>query len=83
MENAAARVRDHLEPLISGDHAPVLEPASAIESAPRLRGNAAGWAREAALLLERRSRRASGQDVHLPGHISASTLVDLGEDPAG
>lgn len=83
MENAAARVRDHLEPLISGDQAPVLEPASAIESAPRLRGNAAGWAREAALLLERRSRRASGQDVHLPGHISASTLVDLGEDPAG
>jgi DNA helicase-2/ATP-dependent DNA helicase PcrA len=46
-----------------------------------LRGNAAGWADEAALLLERRFRRAGGQDVHLPGHISASTLVDLGEDP--
>lgn len=48
-----------------------------------LRGHAADWAREAALLLERRSRRAGGQDVHLPGHISASTLVDLGEDPGG
>jgi DNA helicase-2/ATP-dependent DNA helicase PcrA len=32
--------------------------------------------------LERRSSRARGQDVHLPSHISASTLVDLGEDPA-
>ncbi|WP_197273623.1 RecB family exonuclease, partial [Arthrobacter sp. ZBG10] len=25
---------------------------------------------------------AHGQDVHLPSHISASTLVDLGEDPS-
>ena len=47
-----------------------------------LRGPAAGWAAEASLLLERRSTRARGQDVHLPSHISASTLVDLGEDPA-
>ncbi|NUP60204.1 MAG: ATP-dependent helicase, partial [Pseudarthrobacter sp.] len=54
------------------------------EDGPRapLTGPAAGWAREAALLLERRTRRSSGQDVHLPSHISASTLVDLGEDPA-
>ncbi|PTT62055.1 3'-5' exonuclease, partial [Arthrobacter sp. HMWF013] len=29
-----------------------------------LRGAAAGWAKEADLLLERRSRRAGGQDVH-------------------
>ena len=50
------------------------------EGAP-LTGPAAGWAREAALLLERRARRSAGQEVHLPGHISASTLVDLGEDP--
>ncbi|MHA7288305.1 ATP-dependent helicase [Arthrobacter sp. MDT3-24] len=83
MEGAAARVRAALEPLDPEDFVPVLEPVSANESGPRLRGTAAGWAREAALLLERRSRRASGQDVHLPGHISASTLVDLGEDPAG
>ncbi len=48
---------------------------------PELTGAAAGWAREAALLLERRARRSSGQDVHLPTHISASTLVDLGDDP--
>jgi DNA helicase-2/ATP-dependent DNA helicase PcrA len=47
-----------------------------------LRGNAEGWATEAALLLERRFRTAGRQDVHLPGHISASTLVDLGEDPS-
>ncbi|WP_314191356.1 ATP-dependent DNA helicase [uncultured Arthrobacter sp.] len=45
-----------------------------------LRAQAAGWDREAALLLERRARRARSRDVHLPGHISASTLVDLGED---
>lgn len=49
---------------------------------PELPGPAAGWAREAALLLERRARRSSAQDVHLPTHISASTLVDLGEDPS-
>jgi DNA helicase-2/ATP-dependent DNA helicase PcrA len=49
---------------------------------PVLRGPAAGWAKEAATLLERRSRRSVVQDVHLPGHISASTLVDL-EDDAG
>ncbi|MBT2549893.1 ATP-dependent DNA helicase [Arthrobacter sp. ISL-65] len=47
-----------------------------------LRPQAAGWEREAALLLERRLRRARSRDVHLPGHISASTLVDLGEDAA-
>ncbi|WP_324642502.1 UvrD-helicase domain-containing protein [Pseudarthrobacter sp. LT1] len=48
---------------------------------PGLTGAAAGWAREASLLLERRARRSGGQDVHLPTHISASTLVDLGDDP--
>ncbi|VXB18811.1 UvrD-helicase domain-containing protein [Arthrobacter sp. 8AJ] len=48
---------------------------------PGLTGAAAGWAREAALLLDRRARRSGGQDVHLPTHISASTLVDLGDDP--
>ena len=29
---------------------------------------------------DRRSRRSTVQEVHLPGHISASTLVDLEED---
>ncbi|MFP5311460.1 MAG: UvrD-helicase domain-containing protein [Actinomycetes bacterium] len=48
---------------------------------PGLTGAAARWAREAALLLERRARKSSGRDVHLPTHISASTLVDLGADP--
>ena len=83
MESAAARVRAALESLLPGDSASAQESSLADESGRKLRGNAAGWAREAALLLERRSRRAGGQDVHLPGHISASTLVDLGEDPAG
>ena len=50
------------------------------ERRPALRGPAAGWAKEAATLLERRSRRSVVQDVHLPGHISASTLVDLDDD---
>lgn len=83
MESAAARVRALLESLPPGEPASAYESPLADESGRKLRGNAAGWAREAALLLERRSRRAGGQDVHLPGHISASTLVDLGEDPAG
>ena len=85
MESAAARVRAALGapgaqwPTVDGD-----TPDHAAEAPGRtLRGNAAAWAREAALLLERRARRAGGQDVHLPGHISASTLVDLGEDPEG
>ncbi|MBT2522684.1 ATP-dependent DNA helicase [Arthrobacter sp. ISL-28] len=46
-----------------------------------LQPRAANWSREASLLLERRARRARSRDVHLPGHISASTLVDLDEDP--
>ena len=47
----------------------------------QLRGVAGSWAREAAMLLERRFRRSTVQDIHLPGHISASTLVDLNDDP--
>ncbi|MBT2596834.1 ATP-dependent DNA helicase [Arthrobacter sp. ISL-72] len=50
------------------------------EQARQLRGVAADWEREAALLLERRLRRATVQDVHLPGHISASTFVELSDD---
>ncbi|SFT38119.1 ATP-dependent DNA helicase [Arthrobacter sp. ov118] len=69
MEAAAARVLAAMHS--GGDH----------ERKPVLRGPAAGWAKEAATLLERRSRRSVVQDVHLPGHISASTLVDLEDDP--
>jgi DNA helicase-2/ATP-dependent DNA helicase PcrA len=57
---------------------PELEPQRG--DAPVLRPQAANWSREASRLLERRSRRARSRDVHLPGHISASTLVDLEED---
>lgn len=73
METAAARVMAAMEDSRRGR-------AAARES--ELPGVAAGWAREAALLLERRARRSSARDVHLPTHISASTLVDLGEDPS-
>lgn len=78
MESAAARVLAALE-----SEAPeaALTPGDG-EHRRLLRGPAAGWAGEAATLLERRLRRTSVQDVHLPGHISASTLVDL-EDDAG
>ncbi|WP_445153855.1 ATP-dependent helicase [Arthrobacter sp. Hor0625] len=82
MDAAAARVRERLEQ--AGP--PALPSPGAAPSAPRpgtLRGPAAGWAQEAARLLERRSRRSAVQDVHLPGHISASTLVDLDDDAAG
>lgn len=79
MEAAAGRVR---EALAAG---PDTEPAAdsdAGEGPRQLRSFAANWAKEADLLLERRHRRATVQDVHLPGHISASTFVDLGDDPA-
>lgn len=92
MESASARVMAALEDCHRGRAAgredageeggvpPVLD--AGLLPAPELPGVAAGWAREAALLLERRTRRSSAQDVHLPSHISASTLVDLGEDPS-
>jgi DNA helicase-2/ATP-dependent DNA helicase PcrA len=94
MDSAAARVLAALDasstrggpgarPTLSGEGVAGGGSGPAGEPGRKLRGNAAEWAREAALLLERRSRRAGGQDVHLPGHISASTLVDLGEDPEG
>ncbi|MFE4227662.1 ATP-dependent helicase [Arthrobacter sp. NPDC056886] len=87
MESAAARV---LQAMDAGPDGHVVSDADTVAALshpgggrrPVLRGPAAGWAREAATLLERRSRRSVVQDVHLPGHISASTLVDL-EDDAG
>ncbi|MCU1519416.1 MAG: helicase UvrD [Pseudarthrobacter sp.] len=92
MEAAASRIRaavdgHALDPHAKDPQARDSQPAgagpdpAAAHNAAVLRGPAAAWAKEAALLLERRSKRAHGQDVHLPGHISASTLVDLGEDP--
>ena len=83
MEAAAERVLRILGPDESAALASALD-STADDGGHRrhLRGPAAGWASEAATLLERRSRRTTVQDVHLPGHISASTLVDL-EDDAG
>ncbi|MDI3212503.1 ATP-dependent DNA helicase [Arthrobacter sp. AL12] len=81
MQSAAASVLASLD-------SNVLQDAAAGPGAPgpdkrrALRGPAGGWASEAATLLERRSRRTAVHGVHLPGHISASTLVDL-EDDAG
>ena len=87
MESAAARVLQAMDagPDSHVDSDSAAAPAHAGGDGgrrPVLRGPAAGWASEAATLLERRSRRSVVQDVHLPGHISASTLVDL-EDDAG
>ncbi len=85
METAAARVLAALGNQ-DRDAVPFLHPPEAPpgQAGPgrELTGVARGWAREAALLLERRTRRSAGREVHLPGHISASTLVELREDPA-
>ncbi|UKA61659.1 ATP-dependent helicase [Arthrobacter sp. FW306-04-A] len=85
MEAAATRVREAIEGLRVDSaiviEAPLASPPSRT-SVPQLRGAAAGWAAEAGLLLERQLRRKPIQDVHLPGHISASMFVDLGDDPA-
>ena len=72
---AAPGVSLHGDAVHGGDMQPAagLEPGSGDNRT--LRPFAARWAGEAALLLERRSRRARSRDVHLPGHISASTLV--------
>ncbi|TLM86836.1 ATP-dependent DNA helicase [Pseudarthrobacter sp. NamE5] len=84
MELAAARVLQAIK--ADGQGLPAALPGAGTAGGtapvptPDLPGPAAGWAREAALLLERRARRSAGQDVHLPTHISASTLVDLDEN---
>jgi DNA helicase-2/ATP-dependent DNA helicase PcrA len=82
METAAAKVLAALGNPAGGQVPGTVEAARA-DAGPgkELSGVARGWAREAALLLERRARRSAGRDVHLPGHISASTLVELREDP--
>lgn len=76
METAAARVRAELETV---PRAPLLSEARGSGSTG---STVLPWAKEAALLLERRARRSHRQDVHLPGHISASTFVELSDDPA-
>jgi DNA helicase-2/ATP-dependent DNA helicase PcrA len=82
MQAAAARVLESLDSGVLLRHAPAVPGAPGPDKRRPLRGPAGGWASEAATLLERRSRRTAVHDVHLPGHISASTLVDL-EDDAG
>jgi DNA helicase-2/ATP-dependent DNA helicase PcrA len=76
MEAAAARVRAALE---SVAQEPLLPERA---RTGHTGGTPPAWAKEAALLLERRARRSHGQDVHLPGHISASTFVEFSDDPA-
>jgi DNA helicase-2/ATP-dependent DNA helicase PcrA len=51
-------------------------------SETRQGGRAAAWAREAELLLAHRAEAQDETAVRLPEHVSASTLVALGEDPA-
>ncbi|MFJ6026080.1 ATP-dependent helicase [Pseudarthrobacter sp. NPDC092424] len=76
MEAAAARVRAALESVPQESLLPETGGTGHPGTTPPV------WAKEAALLLERRARRSHGQDVHLPGHISASTFVELSDDPA-
>lgn len=77
MEMAAGRVREAM-----AAETPEIAAGDSEAGQPRQSRSPAGnWAREAALLLERRHRRSAVKDVHLPGHISASTFVDLGDDP--
>ena len=77
----------HTDTVLHADavHGGDMHPAAGVErgsgDSRTLRPFAARWAGEAALLLERRARRARSRDVHLPGHISASTLVSLDENP--
>ena len=83
MQSAAERVLQSLDSGVLQDAGgPGAAAAGGATGTARrqLRGPAGGWAHEAATLLERRSRRSAVQEVHLPGHISASTLVDLEED---
>ncbi|MGW9414380.1 ATP-dependent helicase [Arthrobacter cupressi] len=86
MDAAAERVRQAIDAL--GPGAPLCPPedagASGAGPSPRrtlLQGAAAGWAEEADLLLRRSRQRKPVQDIHLPGHISASMFVELGDDP--
>jgi len=95
MDAAADRVRQVIEALRPGDalylpEAPAGSDASrpadhsgdgAVAPRRALRGAAAGWAEEADLLLKRSRQRKPVQDIHLPGHISASMFVELGDDP--
>lgn len=90
METAAARVLTRLDTAANSNTEEQLPEAVKQQRAgltqlsaeqKQLKGVAGSWAREAAMLLERRFKRSTVQDVHLPGHISASTLVDLNDDP--
>ena len=86
MDAAADRVRRAIDGLRPGDPLCLPEdPAGPGGAAPLrgavLYGAAAGWAAEADLLLKRSRQRKPVQDIHLPGHISASMFVELGDDP--
>nr|WP_245413054.1 ATP-dependent DNA helicase [Arthrobacter celericrescens] len=96
MDAAADRVRQAIGALRPGEPLYLAEapagpdgpsgldsPSAAGAVAPRraLHGTAAGWAEEADLLLKRSRQRKPVQDIHLPGHISASMFVELGDDP--
>ncbi|MDP5227186.1 MULTISPECIES: ATP-dependent DNA helicase [Arthrobacter] len=60
--------------------AEVADPESPPVSPGTVRGTA--WLDDALLLLASRERQPRRHEVRLPGHISASTLVELGKDPA-
>ncbi|WP_246036128.1 ATP-dependent DNA helicase [Sinomonas susongensis] len=62
--------------------APGDEPSARAAGIARgLTPRAGRWLREAELLLAQRERHADDDGVRLPEHLSASSLVALGEDP--
>ncbi|MCZ2403203.1 ATP-dependent helicase [Paenarthrobacter sp. Z7-10] len=71
---------------VEASAAAVLQERAALQADATLRGadprlRNPRWGTEAALLLARRRLAADSLEVELPGHISASLLVELGDDP--
>ena len=75
---AALHRREDAGPAAAREQAQDDETPTADGMGPR----AATWRREAELLLAERVRTEESSHVRLPEHVSASTLVALGEDPA-
>jgi DNA helicase-2/ATP-dependent DNA helicase PcrA len=74
-----AALLDAAEAVVKSAHAfAVADPETRKELIPR----SGRWTEEVELALARRAQDDQKLPVRLPAHISASTLVELGEDPA-
>lgn len=72
-----AAVEAAAEKVLAAIHGPGARPDAV---GPAADGREGAWSREAALLLAEQSRSRDAAGVRLPEHVSASTLVALGED---